>query len=57
MFACNNVSYFNHSLTPAFRCLGNERVKETKTSGDVLTESQNINKSLLTLGKLTLLTG
>ncbi|XP_046840261.1 kinesin-like protein KIF12 isoform X2 [Xenia sp. Carnegie-2017] len=29
---------------------GNERVKETKSTGDLLTESQNINKSLLTLG-------
>ena len=30
--------------------LGNERVKETKQTGEALTESQNINKSLLTLG-------
>ena len=30
---------------------GNERVKETKSSGELFTESQNINKSLLTLGK------
>jgi len=29
---------------------GNERVKETKQTGEALTESQNINKSLLTLG-------
>ncbi|XP_065054952.1 kinesin-II 85 kDa subunit-like isoform X1 [Rhopilema esculentum] len=29
---------------------GNERVKETKATGEALTESQNINKSLLTLG-------
>ncbi|XP_028400299.1 LOW QUALITY PROTEIN: kinesin-like protein KIF12 [Dendronephthya gigantea] len=29
---------------------GNERVKETKSSGELFTESQNINKSLLTLG-------
>ena len=30
--------------------LGSERVKETKPTGEALTESQNINKSLLTLG-------
>ncbi|XP_066918741.1 kinesin-like protein KIF3A isoform X2 [Clytia hemisphaerica] len=29
---------------------GSERVKETKTTGESLTESNNINKSLLTLG-------
>ncbi|KAI9145377.1 P-loop containing nucleoside triphosphate hydrolase protein, partial [Paraphysoderma sedebokerense] len=29
---------------------GSERVKESKTSGDMLTETFNINKSLLTLG-------
>ncbi|XP_015760237.1 PREDICTED: kinesin-like protein KIF12 [Acropora digitifera] len=31
---------------------GSERVKETKSVGGAFTESQNINKSLLTLGKL-----
>ena len=30
--------------------LGSEKVKETKTSGETLVESNNINKSLLTLG-------
>ena len=30
---------------------GSERVKETKSVGGTFAESQNINKSLLTLGK------
>jgi len=34
-----------------FNYVGSERVKETKTAGESLTEANNINKSLLTLGK------
>lgn len=30
---------------------GSERVKESRAQGDTLTETLNINKSLLTLGK------
>ena len=33
---------------------GSERVKETKSVGGTFAESQNINKSLLTLGKFAL---
>ena len=33
---------------------GSERVKETKSVGGTLTESQNINKSLLTLGEFVM---
>ena len=38
-----------------FHCVGSERVKETKPHGEAFAESQNINKSLLTLGKISLL--
>lgn len=34
--------------------VGSERVKETKSVGGTFAESQNINKSLLTLGKFAL---
>ena len=31
---------------------GSERLKETKSQGDMVKETQNINKSLFTLGKV-----
>lgn len=31
---------------------GSERLKETKSQGEMLKETQNINKSLFTLGKV-----
>lgn len=36
---------------------GSERLSESKAQGDIMTETQNINKSLLALGKLLLLYG
>ena len=36
---------------------GSERVKESRAQGDTLTETLNINKSLLTLGILLLFIG
>lgn len=34
----------------SFPNLGSEKVKESKATGDTLTETHNINKSLLALG-------
>ena len=34
--------------------LGSEKVKETKSTGEALVESNNINKSLLTLGMISI---
>ena len=48
-YTCHNWFAFASSFLT-----GSERVKETKSVGGTFTESQNINKSLLTLGEFVM---